>query len=182
MAMGDVVTLSLESPTLDIKTYTLTYDGENWNADTEVIFTYMQNETITATATYAPQGTAGTVEYLVGECGVNEGKIEVNFTVRNYSRLRIATIAGQTLTVTTTGFTPIGATEEATEAFTLTANEKGNAYLYGIFAEGATTIVKFNDATLAERTFETATEPAKGYAPKQERQSHACRVHEGRGL
>ena len=49
--VGDVVTLSLESPALGIKTYTLTYDGEIWNADTEVIFTYLQNEMVTASAT-----------------------------------------------------------------------------------------------------------------------------------
>ncbi len=40
--------------------------------------------------------------------------------------------------VITTGFTPAGLTEDSTESYTLTADEKGNAYLYGTFVPGAT--------------------------------------------
>ena len=158
--VGDVVTLSLESPALGIKTYTLTYDGEIWNADTEVIFTYLQNEMVTASATYAPQGMPGTVEYLVGECVVNEDKIEVNFGNRTYSRLRIVTTPNDVLTIPTTGFTPAGTIEDATESYTLTADEKGNAYLYGTFAEGATVEIIMG----TKHTFDAPSEWGKSYA------------------
>ena len=73
-------------------------------------------------------------------------------------------MANQTLTVTTTDFTPAGATSVATEPYTLTADDKGNAYLYGIFAEGATVTVKKGDVTLADYTFAEATEAMYGYA------------------
>lgn len=158
--VGDVVTLSLESPALGIKTYTLTYDGEIWNADTEVIFTYLQNEMVTASATCAPQGMPGTVEYLVGECVVNEDKIEVNFGNRTYSRLRIVTTPNDVLTIPTTGFTPAGTTEETAESYTLTADEKGNAYLYGTFAEGATVEIIMG----TKHTFDAPSEWGKSYA------------------
>ena len=159
-AAGDVITLSLESPALGIKTYTLTYDGENWNADTEVIFTYLQNEIVTASATYAPQGMAGTVEYLVGECVVNEDKIEVNFGNRTYSRMRIATLPNDVLTIVTTGFIPAGTAEETAESYTLTADEKGNAYLYGTFDEGATVEIIMG----TKHTFDAPSELGKSYA------------------
>ena len=89
--------------------------------------------------------------------------------IRTYSRLRIATMPEATLTVTTTDFTPAGATEVATAAYTLTADDKGNAYLYGTFAEGATVSVKQGDITLKDYTFSTeknpnGTEHNKSYA------------------
>jgi hypothetical protein len=78
-------------------------------------------------------------------------------------------VANQTLTVTTTDFTPAGATSVATEPYTLTADDKGNAYLYGIFAEGATVNVKKGDVTLKDYTFTAeknpnGTEHNKSYA------------------
>ena len=161
---GDVVTLSLESPTFGNKSYALTYDGNQWNTDVELDFTYLANEDYTVSAVYAPTCVAGTVEYLVSECNIDEDKININFKQGEYSRLRIACQAGLSLTVATTGFTPAGATEEATEAYTLTTDENGNAFLYGIFAEAATMIVKYNDTTLAEHIFEAASEPGKSYA------------------
>jgi hypothetical protein len=74
-----------------------------------------------------------------------------------------------TLTVTTTDFTPAGATEVATAAYTLTTDNNGNAYLYGIFAEGATVNVKKGDVTLKDYTFTAeknpnGTEHNKSYA------------------
>ncbi len=167
-AEGDVVTLSLNSPTLGEKTYMLTYGGENWAADTEIAFTYLANEDNSATAVYFSSGETGTVEYLEGECTIDEGKIIIDFTntKRTYSRIRIATTAGLNISVITNGFTPTGTSEAVAEgtSYSLTADEKGNAYLYGTFAAGATLTIKIGDATLAEHTFETATEAGKSYA------------------
>ena len=84
--------------------------------------------------------------------------------IRDYSRLRIAGLENQTLTVTTTDFTPAGATEVATAAYTLTADEKGNAYLYGIFAEGTTVTVKQGDVIRVSYPFTAETEQGKSYA------------------
>ena len=165
-AEGDVVNISLDSPAFGTKAYALTYDGEKWNADSLVDFTYMVNEDYTVSAAYAPAGVVGLGEYLIADCAIQDNQLLISFesVERTYSRLRIVAEAGQLLVVTTTGFTPAGATEEAIEAFTLTADEKGNAYLYGTFVGGAKMIVKNGDITLVENTFETPTEPGKSYA------------------
>ncbi|MBR4967183.1 MAG: leucine-rich repeat protein, partial [Bacteroidaceae bacterium] len=62
-----------------------------------------------------------------------------------------------------------GATPVATEPYTLTTDEKGNAYLYGTFAEGATVSVKQGDVVLKDYTFTAeknpnGTEHNKSYA------------------
>ena len=97
----------------------------------------------------------GMTEYIPAACSITDGTIHISFegATRNYSRLRISALPGQTLTVTTTGFTPAGATEAATEAHTLTADENGNIYLYGTFAVAATVSVKQGEVTLEEYTF-----------------------------
>ena len=79
--------------------------------------------------------------------------------IRTYNRLRIATVPEATLTVTTTDFTPAGATEVATAAYTLTTDNNGNAFLYGVFAEGATVSVKQGDITLKDYTFTAEKNP-----------------------
>ena len=78
----------------------------------------------------------GMAEYLSGNYEMENGIMTITFegAIRDYSRLRIVGLANQTLTVTTTDFTPAGATSVATEPYTLTTDEKGNAYLYGTFA------------------------------------------------
>jgi hypothetical protein len=113
----------------------------------------------------------GMTEYLSGNYEIENGIMTITFegAIRTYSRLRIAGVANQTLTVTTTDFTPAGATSVATEPYTLTADDKGNAYLYGIFAEGATVNVKKGDVTLKDYTFTAeknpnGTEHNKSYA------------------
>ena len=83
---------------------------------------------------------------------------------RNYSRLRIVGLANQTLTVITTGFTPAGATEEATKSYTLTTDEDGNADIYGTFAEGATILVQLDETELAQYSFYESTANGMSYA------------------
>ena len=129
------------------------------------VFKYLTEETPTVTAVYAPSDPLGTGEYLEveGVIANNEITFDLSSAQQNYSRLRIIGLPNQTLTVTTTEFTPAGATSAATAPYTLTADEKGNAYLYGTFAAKGTVSVTTNDDRSVSHTFESATEAGKSY-------------------
>ena len=180
---GDKILVTLISQKYGEQAAALTYNGSSWS--TEASLSYLENETPTVSAVYAPGCKISENNIVLDDnqvYGMSEyihafTKIEGNKTLRisfegverNYSRLRIAGLANQTLTVTTTDFTPAGATSVATEPYTLTADDKGNAYLYGIFAEGATVTVKKGDVTLKDYTFTAeknpnGTEHNKSYA------------------
>ena len=180
---GDQIIVTLTSQKYGEQAAALTYDGSSWS--TEASLSYLENETPSVSVFYAPcyevteEGTMqlrsgmqlGMTEYLSGNYEIENGIMTITFegAIRTYSRLRIAGVANQTLTVTTTDFTPAGATSVATEPYTLTADDKGNAYLYGIFAEGATVNVKKGDVTLKDYTFTAeknpnGTEHNKSYA------------------
>ena len=175
---GDQIIITLTSERFGEQTTAITYDGTNWG--TEVSLSYLENEIPTVSAVYAPcyevtvEGVKqlrsgmqlGMCEYLEADCEIQNGTINISFAdaLRTYSRLRIAGLENQTLTVTTTDFTPAGATFVATEPYTLTTDEKGNAYLYGTFAEGATVKVKKGDVTLTDYTFTFTTELIQSYA------------------
>ena len=180
---GDQIIVTLTSQKYGEQAVALTYDGSSWS--TEASLSYLENETPSVSVFYAPcyevteEGTMqlrsgmqlGMTEYLSGNYEMENGIMTITFegAIRTYSRLRIAGVANQTLTVTTTDFTPAGATSVATEPYTLTADDKGNAYLYGIFAEGATVNVKKGDVTLKDYTFTAeknpnGTEHNKSYA------------------
>ena len=180
---GDQIIVTLISQKYGEQTAALTYNGSSWS--TEASLSYLENEIPTVSAVYAPcyevteEGTMqlrsgmqlGMTEYLSGNYEIENGIMTITFedAIRTYSRLRIATMPEVTLTVTTTDFTPAGATSVATEPYTLTTDEKGNAYLYGIFAEGATVSVKQGDVTLKDYTFTAekipnGTEHNKSYA------------------
>ena len=182
-ADGDQIIITLTSQKYGEQAAALTYDGSSWS--TEASLSYLENETPTVSAVYAPcyevteEGVKqlrsgmqlGMCEYLEAACEIEYGTINISFDSahRTYSRLRIAAMPEATLTVTTDGFTPAGATSEATGAYTLTADEKGNAYLYGTFAEDATVSVKQGDITLKDYTFTAdknpnGTEHNKSYA------------------
>ena len=174
----DQIIITLTSKKYGTQSAAITYDGANWG--TEVSLSYLENETPTVSAVYAPcyevtvEGVKqlrsgmqlGMCEYLEADCEIQNGTINISFAdaLRTYSRLRIAGLSNQTLTITTTDFTPAGATSVATEPYTLTNDEKGNAYLYGIFAEGATVNVKKGDVTLTDYTFTFTTELIQSYA------------------
>ena len=179
----DQIIVTLASQKYGEQAAALTYDGSSWS--TEANLSYLENETPSVSVFYAPcyevteEGTMqlrsgmqlGMTEYLSGNYEIENGIMTITFedAIRTYSRLRIAGLANQTLTVTTTDFTPTGATEVATDPYTLTADDKGNAYLYGIFAEGATVTVKKGDVTLKDYTFTAeknpnGTEHNKSYA------------------
>ena len=180
---GDQIIVTLTSQKYGEQAAALTYDGSSWS--TEASLSYLENETPSVSVFYAPcfevteEGTMqlrsgmqpGMAEYLSGNYEMENGIMTITFegAIRDYSRLRIAAMPEATLTVTTDGFTPAGATAEATEAYTLTADDKGNAYLYGTFAEDATVSVKQGEVTLKDYTFTAeknpnGTEHNKSYA------------------
>ena len=170
---GDQIIVTLISQKYGEQAVALTYNGSSWS--TEASLSYLENETPSVSVFYAPcyevteEGTMqlrsgmqlGMTEYLSGNYEMENGIMTITFdgAIRDYSRLRIVGLANQTLTVTTTDFTPAGATSVATEPYTLTADDKGNAYLYGIFAEGATVTVKKGDVTLKDYTFTAEKNP-----------------------
>ena len=170
---GDQIIVTLTSQKYGEQAAALTYDGSSWS--TEASLSYLENETPTVSAVYAPcyevtvEGVKqlrsgmqlGMCEYLEADCEIQNGTINISFAdaLRTYSRLRIAGLENQTLTVTTTDFTPAGATEVATAAYTLTTDNNGNAFLYGVFAEGATVTVKQGDITLKDYTFSAEKNP-----------------------
>ena len=145
--------------------------GLNNNSDIQV--TYAPNCELANNVVTAKAGTQyGTEEYFSTIAQFVDGVVTIAFgdMRRTYSRLRIATEAKQTITVTTTDFYPAGAVWSAqTEPYTLTADEKGNAFLYGTFIEDATISVKVGDITLKDYTFSAdknrgGTEAGKSYA------------------
>ena len=183
-ANEDKILVHLYSQKYGDQAVTLTFDAENntWESDGGTL-SYLENETPTITAVYAPdceikEGQIalqdgkqyGEAEYILARTTISENTLDINFeSGRTYSRLRIAGLANQTLTVTTTDFTPAGATEVATAAYTLTTDNNGNAFLYGVFAEDATVSVKQGDITLKDYTFTAeknpnGTEHNKSYA------------------
>ena len=170
---GDQIIVTLTSQKYGEQAAALTYDGSSWS--TEASLSYLENETPSVSVFYAPcyevteEGTMqlrsgmqlGMTEYLSGNYEMENGIMTITFegAIRDYSRLRIAGLENQTLTVTTTDFTPAGATEVATAAYTLTTDNNGNAFLYGVFAEGATVSVKQGDITLKDYTFSAEKNP-----------------------
>ena len=219
---GDQIIVTLISQKYGEQAVALTYNGSSWS--TEASLSYLENETPSVSVFYAPcyevteEGTMqlrsgmqlGMTEYLSGNYEMDNGIMTITFegAIRTYSRLRIAGLANQTLTVTTTDFTPAGAknsspesgaTRAAEEAlnvlpcpkegstvlcatgarsvpqaegsvtYTLTTDNNGNAFLYGVFAEGATVIVKQGNVVLKDYTFTAeknpnGTEHNKSYA------------------
>ena len=183
---NDEIIVELYSSKYGTQYATLIYNGNQWNLNGSLL--YLENEKPTVCAYYAPCYKAtgntkelktgmlyGMTEYLVAsDCQVVNNTISISFdgVTRDYSRLRIAALADQELSVTTTGFTPAGATTvaKAPTSYTLTTDNNGNAFLYGTFAKDATVTVEYDTATLAEFTFSedknfaNGTEQGKSYA------------------
>ena len=167
---GDQIIATLTSQRYGEQTAMLTFSGSDGTWSTDESFSYLENETPTVKAVYAPSNILGTGEYIEFDCELNGGELTVKLesAPRNYSRLRIVGLPNQTLTVTTTEFTPAGATSAVIEPYTLTTDNNGNAFLYGVFAEGATINVKQGEVTLADYTFTAeklpgGTEQGKSY-------------------
>ena len=159
---NDEIMVILTSDYFGEQTATLTY-GEDGTWAPSGTLSYLENEIPVVSAVYNPCAeTPGLGEYLVTtDCTLADNALSINFegATRTYSRLRIATLADLSLAVTTTGFTPAGAEEAGEHSYTITADKKGNAYLYGTFAEGATVSVKQGDITLKDYTFSAEKNP-----------------------
>ena len=172
---GDKILVHLYSQKYGDQAVTLTFDAENntWKSDGGTL-SYLENESPTITAVYAPdceiksdktigllEGKQyGEAEYIPAKTTISENTLDIRFeSGRTYSRLRIAGLANKTLTVTTTNFTPAGATEVATATYTLTTDNNGNAFLYGVFAEDATVNVKQGNVVLKDYTFTAEKNP-----------------------
>ncbi len=167
---GDQIIATLTSQRYGEQTATLTFSGSDSTWSTDESFSYLENETPTVKAVYAPSNVLGTGEYVEFDCELNGAELTVKLesATRNYSRLRIVGLPNKTLTVTTTEFTPAGATSAATAPYTLTTDENGDAFLYGTFAEGATISVRQGDVVLKEYAFTAeklpgGTEHGKSY-------------------
>ena len=175
---GDQIIITLTSQKYGEQAVALTYDGISWS--TEASLSYLENETPSVSVFYAPcyevteEGVMqlrsgmqlGMTEYLSGNYEIENGIMTISFegATRDYSRLRIASEAGQELTVVTTGFTPAGATSAVADDYTLTTDDNGNAFLYGVFAEGATVSVNVANIEIVSHAFASATEECVSYA------------------
>ena len=181
-AVGDELLLEMTSKTLGTKYAAFKYNGSSWELASGEL-SYKEDEVPTFPHVYyAPNykweaGTlvlkegkvAGTDEYIEGKANItpNGQAITVEFSkaTRNYSRLRIATMPNEQITVDTEYFTPAGSSDmEQNGNYTLTSDEKGNAYLYGTFINNSEVTVKYREAALTTYTFSQATENAKSYA------------------
>ena len=180
-AEGDELLLEMTSKTLGTKYAAFTYNGSSWEL-TSGELSYKEDEVPTFPHVYyAPNykweagklvlkegKVAGTDEYIEGKAEItpNGQGITVKFAeaTRNYSRLRIATMPNKPITVDTEYFTPAGSSDmEQNGNYTLTSDEKGNAYLYGTFGQYCDFEVKYEGAPLASHTFYQAAENAKSY-------------------
>ena len=181
-AEGDELLLVIDNTSYGSHSATFTYNGKSWELTSgELVYRegdpayiphvyYAPNYKLANTSLMLKKGkAAGTDEYIEGKAKItgNGETITVSFaeTTRKYSRLRIATLPNEQITVDTEDFTPAGSSDmEQKGNYTLTSDEKGNAYLYGTFENNSEVTVKYREAALTTHTFSQATESAKSYA------------------
>lgn len=183
-AVGDEIYVKLESKELGTQTATLKYNGVKFEIQDGNSLCYLDGEPVTAYAYYAPNrrwrngsldfkdiygNPNGTAEFLEATCTVHYGDnnyVDISFAnaTRNYSRLRIATIPKTEIKVDADNFAPTDNPNLLYMTYTLTSDEKGNAYLYGTFDNNSIVTVKYRGATLATHKFSKKTEKAKSYA------------------
>lgn len=181
-AEGDELLLVIDNTSYGSHSATFTYNGKSWELTSgELVYRegdpayiphvyYAPNYKWANTSLMLKKGkAAGTDEYIEGTARItgNGETITVSFAeaTRKYSRLRIATLPNEQITVDTEDFTPAGSSDmEQKGNYTLTSDEKGNAYLYGTFENNSEVTVKYREAALTTYTFSQATESAKSYA------------------
>ena len=181
-AEGDELLLMIDNTTYGKQYATFTYNGKSWKL-TSGELVYREGEpAYIPNVYYAPNykweagklvlkegKVAGTDEYIEGKAIItgNGETITVSFAeaTRKYSRLRIATLPNEQITVDTEDFTPAGSSDmEQKGNYTLTSDEKGNAYLYGTFVINSQFTVKYEEAPLATYKFSQESKNAKSYA------------------
>ena len=181
-AEGDELLLEIDNTSYGRHNATFTYNGKSWELTSgELVFLegdpayishvyYAPNYKWSNTSLMLKKGkVAGTDELIEGKARItgNGETITVSFAeaTRKYSRLRIATLPNEQITVDTEYFTPAGSSDmEQNGNYTLTSDEKGNAYLYGNFVTNSRVDVKYGEAPLATHKFSQATVNAKSYA------------------
>lgn len=181
-AVGDELLLEIDNTSYGKQSATFTYNGKSWELTSgELVYRegdpayiphvyYAPNYKWEAGKLVLKEGKdPGTDEYIEGKAIItgNGETITVSFAeaTRKYSRLRIATLPNEQITVDTEYFTPAGSSDmEQNGNYTLTSDEKGNAYLYGTFENNSEVTVKYREAALTTYTFSQATESAKSYA------------------
>ena len=181
-AEGDELLLEIDNTHYGRHSATFTYNGKNWKLTSGELVYLEGDPAYIPYVYYAPNykweagklvlkegKVAGTDEYIEGKADItgNGETITVSFAeaTRKYSRLRIATLPNEQITVDTEYFTPAGSSDmEQNRNYTLTSDEKGNAYLYGTFENNSEVTVKYREAALTTHTFSQATESAKSYA------------------
>ncbi len=181
-AVGDELLLEIDNTSYGRHNATFTYNGKSWELTSgELVYRegdpayiphvyYAPNYKWANTSLMLKKGkAAGTDELIEGNAIItgNGETITVSFAeaTRKYSRLRIATLPNEQITVDTEYFTPAGSSDmEQKGNYTLTSDEKGNAYLYGTFENNSEVTVKYREAALTTHTFSQATESAKSYA------------------
>ena len=181
-AEGDELILEIANTSYGRHSATFTYNGKSWELTSgELVYLegdpayihhvyYAPNYKWEAGILHLKKGkAAGTDECIEGKAIItgNGETITVSFAeaTRKYSRLRIATLPNEQITVDTEDFTPAGSSDmEQKGNYTLTSDEKGNAYLYGTFENNSEVTVKYREAPLKTYTFSQATENAKSYA------------------
>ena len=181
-AVGDELLLEIDNTSYGKQYATFTYNGKSWELTSgELVYRegdpayihhvyYAPNYKWEAGKLVLKEGkVAGTDEYIEGNARItgNGEDINVSFAeaTHKYSRLRIATLPNEQITVDTEYFTPAGSSDmEQNGNYTLTSDEKGNAYLYGTFENNSEVTVKYREAALTTYTFSQATESAKSYA------------------
>lgn len=180
-AEGDELLLEMTSNTYGTQYATFKYNGSNWELASGEL-SYKEDEGPTFPHVYyAPNykweagklvlkegKAAGTDEYIEGKAyPLNGQSINVEFAkaTRNYSRLRIATLPNEQITVDTEYFTPAGSSDmKWDQNYALTSDENGNAYLYGTFVTNSRVDVKYGEVPLATYKFTQETKNAKSYA------------------
>ena len=180
-AEGDELLLEMTSKTFGTKYAAFTYNGSSWEL-TSGELSYKEDEVPTFPHVYyAPNykweagklvlkegKAAGTDEYIEGKAYTLNGQsINVEFAkaTRNYSRLRIATLPNEQITVDTEYFTPAGSSDmKWDQNYALTSDENGNAYLYGTFVTNSRVDVKYGEVPLATYKFTQEPKNAKSYA------------------
>ena len=181
-AVGDELILEIANTSYGRHSATFTYNGKSWELTSgELVYRegdpayishvyYAPNYKWEAGELHLKKGkAAGTDECIEGKAKItgNGETITVSFAeaTRNYSRLRIATMPNKQITVAFNNrYTPAGSSVNAIfPRYTLTSDEKGNAYLYGTFGQDCDFEVKYEGAPLASHTFYQAAENAKSY-------------------
>lgn len=181
-AEGDELLLEMTSETFGTNYAAFKYNGSSWELTSGELVYLEGDPAYIPHVYYAPNykweagelvlkkgKAAGTDECIEGKARItgNGETITVSFAeaTRKYSRLRIATLPNEQITVDTEYFTPAGSSDmKWDQNYALTSDEKGNAYLYGTFENNSEVTVKYREATLATHTFLQKTENAMSYA------------------